>query len=176
MQQPAMDPSQLANPIALALSVPAHLMTCWRLMSRAPQGQRRYCFYPSTMTVKTSSMIFRLKSRAPLWWMMVWKMKSEAWYLNINFLDGHASPTGYLSSMLFFKGLIYSRHLLIAELLLANLLNFSLSYHWDGSLCLNKVCPSLMALLFYYLLLLSIAIICLIKNIFSTMKLHCYHY
>lgn len=52
-QLPAVDPSQLANQIALAFSVPVHLMTCWRLMSRALQGQGRYLLCPATMTVKT---------------------------------------------------------------------------------------------------------------------------
>lgn len=47
---------------------------------------------------------------------MVWKMESEVWYLNINFPVGHASPTGYLSPMLFFWGLIYSRHPHITDL------------------------------------------------------------
>lgn len=46
-----------------------------------------------------------------LWWKMVWKMKSEAWYLNINFLHGHASSTGYRSPLLFFRGLIYDRQI-----------------------------------------------------------------
>lgn len=114
-KQPAVDPSRLASPIALAFSVPAHLMTCWRLMSRAPEGQRGYLLCPTTMTVKTClwSSGWNLSSfflpDSPCW-MMVWKMETEAWYLNINFPDGHASPTGYLSPLLFFWGLIYSRH------------------------------------------------------------------
>lgn len=48
-----MDPSQFANPIVLALSVPAYLMTCRRLMNRAAQGQSRYLLCPATMTVRT---------------------------------------------------------------------------------------------------------------------------
>ncbi len=68
------------------------------------------------------SMIFKLKSVLffppdSSCWMMVWKMESEAWYLNINFPDRHASPTGYLSPVLFFWGLICSRHLNITGLL-----------------------------------------------------------
>lgn len=120
------DPSRLANPIALAFSVPAHLMTCWRLMSRTLQGQERYLLWPTTMTVNTHlwSSGWNLSSFFPPdspRWMMVWKMESEVWYLNINFPDGHASPTGYLSPVLFFWGLIYSRHLHIAGLLFVKL-------------------------------------------------------
>lgn len=46
-KQWAVDPSQPANPITLAFPVPAHLMTCWRLMSRAPKGHSRYLLCPT---------------------------------------------------------------------------------------------------------------------------------
>lgn len=45
-KQWAVDPSQPANPITLAFPAPAHLMTCWRLMSRAPKGHSRYLLCP----------------------------------------------------------------------------------------------------------------------------------
>ena len=61
------DPSQMVNPIALAFSVPAHLMTYWRLMSRTLQGQWRYLRCPNTMTVKSHLWsIFFSFSRFPL--------------------------------------------------------------------------------------------------------------
>lgn len=74
---------------------------------------------PATMTVRTclpSSGWYLSVSFFPpsLWWKMVRKMKSEAWYLNINFLDGHASSTGYRSPLLFFWGLIYDRQICLA--------------------------------------------------------------
>lgn len=62
----------------------------------APPPWRLKCAYDLQAAI--CPLIF---CRSPCW-MMVWKMKSEAWYLNINFPDGHASPTGYLSPVFFF--------------------------------------------------------------------------
>lgn len=47
-----------------------------------------------------------LSSPDSSFWMMVWKMENETWYLNINFPGGHASPMGYLSAVLFFRDLL----------------------------------------------------------------------
>lgn len=94
-------------------------MTCWRLMKRAAQGQSRY---PHALPPWRWEPVYHhqdgiclyLFFPPSLWWKMVWKMKSEAWYLNINFLDGHASSMGYRSPLLFFWGLIYDRQICLA--------------------------------------------------------------
>lgn len=169
-EQPAVDPSRLASPIALAFSVPAHLMTCWRLMSRAPEGQRGYLLCPTTMTVKTClwSSGWNLSSFFPPdspCWMMVWKMETEAWYLNINFPDGHASPTGYLSPLLFFWGLIYSRHQESTVLL------FVKFWFWISLLVTTEVFYTTGLIIF--LLLHIFLLMDSLSTFFSMMKCHC---
>lgn len=106
----------------LGLLCPCPFDDLLKIDEQSPTGSEEIPSLPHHHDGENLSMIFRLKSvlffsPAPPCWMMVWKMKSEAWYLNINFLDGHASPTGYLSLVLFFRGLMYSRHLLITGLL-----------------------------------------------------------
>lgn len=105
--------------------------------------------------------------------MMVWKMKCEAWYLNINFLDGHASPTGYLSPVLFFRGLIYSGYILIMGLLFVEF-EFWISL-WVifrvASPCLNKHCSSWTISWFLYSY--TCCLIYLLSTHFSIRECHC---
>lgn len=149
-QQPAVDPSQLANPIALAFSVPAHLMTCWRLMSRAPQGQRRYHLCPTTMTFKiclwSSGYLSSFFSSSPL---LNDGMENEKWGLILKYQFPSGSPFTYRLSVscvvpLRFYLLQPSTYHLRAVCKIL-VLNFSLGYYWVASPCLNKHCSALMA-------------------------------
>lgn len=156
-----MDPSRLANPIALAFSVPAHLMTCWRLMSRALQGQRRYLLCPTTMTVKTClcssgwnmSPFF---SRFPL---LNDGMENGEWGLILKYQFPGWSRITYrlsVSSVILLRfdllqALTYHRPA-VREILV---LNFSLGY-WVASPCLSKNCFTLMAWLFSYSLTFTV--------------------
>lgn len=54
-------------------------------------GSEKIPFNPTTVTTKTFDHKNEVCPLSSSPWMMVWNIESEAWYLNINFLDGHAS-------------------------------------------------------------------------------------
>lgn len=127
-KQPALDPSRLGESNCLGLLCPYPFDDLQKIDEQSTPGSEKIPSLPHHHDGEHLPVIYRLKSvlyfsPKSLCWMMVWKMESEVWYLNINFPDGHASPTGYQSPVLFFWGLIYFRHLHVTALS-----NFSLEF------------------------------------------------
>lgn len=106
-------------------------------------------------------------SQAPPCWMMVWKIISEAWYLNINFPRG--STITYRLSISCVDPLRF--YLLqpftydLSAMCRILVLNFSFTSYWVSSHCLNKHCSALMTSLVSHLL--TFAVIGLIKHTFQ---------